>query len=309
MPTPLASLGFVGYIIFENAGTSGGNINVRATDCDLKLSQAIEKPNVVDSKFDKTVYQLGPKEVGGSISFPAVHEDGEASVQAMWRRCIERPGGRLKTINVVVKYADQNALFRYNRCLVDTFEFSVSQGDVVNVSTGIMGLTREVATDRFIQYGFRNSRIVTWNDANIEVGTDISNTGDVLVASSYVRDFTVTVNNNSDRFYTLNGQLTPQDVAATKRDIDGTMTLMGRQHSLGLLALNNQLRCTETSWLSFGYSLQSEQCSTSWFVRLPGIVFEIEDIGLTNDLLETTVNWYALTGALYRQTDSETFEI
>ena len=306
---PWASLGFVGYVIFEGAGSSGSPIHVRATSCDLKLTQTVEKPDVVDSKYDKTVYQLGPKEVGGSVAFPAVHEDTETSIQAMWRRAVRRDAnGRLSDMNVVVKYADYNAIFRYGGCIVDTFEFNVAQGDVVNVTTGIIGINREAAADRVIEYGFRNSRIVTWNDATVQIG----NTAGILdddIPSSHIREFTATLNNNSDRFYTLNGRLEPQDVAATKRDIDGSVVVMGRHPSLGNLAITNETRCTERSFIRFGYSLQTGECVGSWFIKLPGCVFEVEEIALTNELFETTINWHALTGAIYRVgVGDETFE-
>lgn len=313
---PWASMGFVGYVIFENAGSSGGPIIVRSTSCDLKLTQTVEKPDVVDSKYDKTVYQLGPKEIGGSIAFPAVHEDTETSIQAMWRRAVRRDAnGRLDDMNVVVKYADYNALFRYNNCIVDTFEFNVAQGDVVNVTVGVIGISREAAADRTIEYGFRNSRIVTWNDASVIIGNDNRKNRDAGVLndnipSSNIREFTATLNNNSDRFYTLNGKLEPQDVAATKRDIDGSLVVMGRHNSLSNLAITNETRCTERSWIRFGYSLQTGECVGSWFIKLPGCVFEVEEIALTNELFETTINWHALTGAIYRVgAGDETFEV
>ena len=213
--TPQASLGYVGYVVFLGAGPNNSDIRVRATSCDMRLSQTIDKPSVVDSKYDKTVYQLGPREVGGSISFPAVHEDGSASIQGLWEKAIERDAsGRLSQFHVEVKYANlpSTTVFRYQDCLVDTWEFSVTQGDVVNVNVGLVGVNRIAEEGRNVEYTFRNSRIVTWNDVKVGVINDEEFIPALGVTGSSIREFTATVNNNADRAYTLNSQLFPQDV-------------------------------------------------------------------------------------------------
>jgi len=307
MATPQASLGFVGYVVFI---TNDSNIHVRATTCDLSLKQSIEKPPLVDSKYDKTVYQLGPRLVDGSIAFPAVHEDGVASIESLWRLAIERPGTRLQQFDVEVKYANlpSETVFLYTNTLVNTWEFNVTQGDVVNINVGLMGIDRETTNGRQITYSQRNSRIVTWNDVKVALISPEFEVNPGVIGSS-IRSFTATINNNADRAYTLNGKLAPQDVFGTKRDIDGTITLMGRNTELGSLARSNEDRCNEESKIQFGYSLVGGNCVGNWYVELPGVVFEIEEIAITNELLETTVNWHALPGANYVPGVDENFEI
>ena len=63
---PPAYMGYVGFV------NIGGYI-VRATSADISLKQDITKPDVVDGRIDRTVYRLGPQEVGGTVAFPAIY--------------------------------------------------------------------------------------------------------------------------------------------------------------------------------------------------------------------------------------------
>lgn len=318
MPTS-AQLGFVGYVRIADIDRV-----VRATSCDIRMSQSIEKPTIVDGKFDKTVYQLGPREVGGTLAFPAVYEDGSAVTEYLWKAAIQRniSQGRLtnRINDLIVKYSS-GSIYSYTDCLIDTFEFSVAQSDVVNVSCGIFGIDRgypsqtasDVAKDF---YNLNNTRIVTWNDAVVRF---LVNTGgnSTVVSGSEIRNFTATVNNNSQRYYTLNSRLTAQDIAATKRDITGNMTVMGRNNALANAAagdgVGNEFRCTELSQIDFGYCVGNKSnlnstgdiscnassnlgCNGNFLVHMEGVVFEIEEIAIGNELLETTVNYHVLPG-------------
>src|SRR4051812_48070793 len=71
MPAFTAKLGYVGNVAF---GFTTGLVTVRATSANIRASQEITYPNVVDGRIDRTLYQLGPRIVGGNIAFPLVHE-------------------------------------------------------------------------------------------------------------------------------------------------------------------------------------------------------------------------------------------
>jgi hypothetical protein len=293
----IASLGFVGYVQF--LGVTAVNNMVRATSADLKVTQNIDAPNVVDGKVDRTVYQLGPKEVGGTIAFPANHEDGSSITEGLWKLAVERlaNSGRLQTLTAVnIRYTN-GTIFKYTDCIVDTFEFSVAQSDVVNISVGLIGKYRTGGDDLTPVYGLRNTRVVTWNDAVVQLS------GGVTVSGDEVRTFSANINNNSQRYYTLNGLLFVADIAPTKRDISGNLVIMGRNLSLGSRAESNEQRCTETSVLKFGYQLgkgsTSSGCTGDFLVQFPGVVFSIEEMAITNELFETTVNYKVLPGIAY----------
>jgi len=81
-PTGVFShMGWVGYakLIINGLTPSGGSI-LRVTSADINLSQDITMPEVIDGRIDRTVYQLGPKIVEGSISLPVIADiDPETS--------------------------------------------------------------------------------------------------------------------------------------------------------------------------------------------------------------------------------------
>ena len=292
MPS-IASLGYVGYAKFALIPYP-----VRVTSADLKLTQTITKPDIIDGKTDKTVYQLGPKEIGGGLAFPAVHEDSSGVVAKIWDLALQRDAdGRLQKDDINIRYANGVA-FEYKNCIINTMELSVAQSDVFNISIDVVGTSRLAGSTAEPSYTFRNTRIVTWNDIDFSIASSSFN-----IVGSETRNFTLTINNNAERYYTFNGLLTPQDIAPRKRDIDGTMTIMGRNIGLADWALSNQTRCHEDSIIHFGYTLSglssATGCAGSWLLELPGAVFEIEELALTNDLFETTINYHILPGITY----------
>ena len=168
---------------------------------------------------------------------------------------------------------------------------------MINIELDTVGVTREAQSFPNPQFENRNARALTWNDARIvirEAG------GDIILTGEWIRSFEATVANNAERYYTMKGSLAPQDVAAKQRDITGSLTIMGRQPDLAFLALGNEGRCFEDSSLQFGYKVVGP-CNSAWGIELPGVVFEIEQMGLKNDLFETTVAWHALPGANFRE--------
>lgn len=324
---PPAYMGFVGFVKIlggniEGTGTSHGDYIVRATTADINLSQEVTKPNVVDGRFDKTVYQLGPKLVDGTLEFPALNEVpiGETLTlfEILYRYAVTRntTSGLLSSFDMEVKYASSASLphneseFKYTGCIVNTWKFTVAQQDSVNCSIGIIGVDRETSTGLVTPPrsqdcsnppaasgeagGIGTTRVVTWNDARVEIaGPRLPD----VIGGQYIRSFEANVNNDVERFYTLNTQLVPQAIAPRKRDITGNVVLMGRHPVLSQAALTNEGNCSEDSVIKFGFVTSNigTGCSGSSFgVTLTNCVFEIEEMSLSNDLFETTVNWHSL---------------
>jgi len=331
---PSAFMGFVGFVrvqegqIFGNndgaASIPHGSYLIRATSADINLSQEITKPDVIDSRYDRSVYQLGPKLVDGSFSFPAVYEvpEGETLTlfELLYRYAVTRQSnGLLSDFDLNVKYAQSNTIdqnneaeFNYIGCIANTWQFSVAQSDVVTCSVDIIGVNREItpaldpptrsddacegsSTTETATLG--TTRIVTWQDARVELEG-----GGIVepIGGQFVRSFEANINNDAERYYTLNTKLFAQAIAPRKREITGNVVLMGRHPQLGTVALNNELNCTAYSNVKFGFNTPGtgEGCSESTFnVTMPNCVFEIEEMSLTNDIFETTVNWHSLPSA------------
>ncbi len=302
--TPPAYMGFVGYVRFK---FPSGAVLIRATSADVKLLQEITKPDTIDSRPDRSTYQLGPRIVEGSVEYPAIMErsgGNDDPTARLYKACTKRISdtsnkdyyGQLfdKNLDIDIKYTSQFAEFSYVGCLINTFRFSVAQSDQVKINCAVIGRDRVFQDLPVIgknTTGFpRNARVVTWNDAIVKVN---GARGAPSFDGQYVRSFEVTYNNNADRYYTLNGTLAPQDIAVKKRDIDGRLVLLGRHDKLGEHARSNEDRCFEETTIQYGYKLNRDQCASTFLVTLPNIVFRIEEMALTNDLFETTVQFHS----------------
>lgn len=317
---PPAYMGFVGFVRFKLKGV---DYIIRAKSAEINVKQEITKPDVIDSRYDRTVYQLGPKEIDGSIEFPAVYDAFFAGktnlVQQLFNYSVLRDfTGLLSNFDVDVKYAASNSYpnqseFTYQGCIVNSFNFSVAKQDVVNVRIEVMGIKRIDANldcppsgnpeNNFNVNTVNTARAVTWNDARVELtgGNGWSET-ERNITGEYIRSFDCTINNNANRFYTLNGQLSPQSIAPTKRDITGKLVLMGRHTGLANQGWTNEARSAEDSIIRFGYLSKTSTTNSGgvvpgFGVQLPNVVFQIEEMALTNDIFETTVNWHSLPAA------------
>jgi hypothetical protein len=318
--------GYVGWVRFFTP-TAGTPTWLRATSADLKASQNIEKPDVVDGKTDRTVYQLGPMEVGGGVSFPAIYELNSSTSQTpaeqLWTLGLVRKaesnyeqGGDLESFNTDIKYTTGTG-FKYIGCAVNTIELTVDQGGPLNVNLNVIGINRTnlgIDSAASPDYQLRNTRIVTWNDTR--VGIKHPTAGFAPVTSANVRTFSVSVNNNIQRYYSLNGQLFPVAILPTKREITGSISFLGRANALAdyvfqatgesIRGFNviqgNQTRCTEKTEVWFGYQLSATSetaCTGQFYVKLPGCVFQVEEMSITNDIFQTTMAYHSLPGIEY----------
>jgi len=299
---PFAAMGYVGFVQFEG-GAFQSNGLIRAFSADVRLSQEITAPDVVDGSTDRTAYQLGPKIVGGGVEFPAVFDrSGAGSSTAdvatlIYDACVNRTtGGQLESqFNISTRYTNQAASsFKYEDCIVNSFRFSVTQSDVIRIGIDVIGKSR-IAAGPQTATNFDNTRIAVWADALFNILDTSQNNLDI--SGNHVRSLEVNINNNADRFYTLNGLLEPQDIAARKRDVEGSVTLMGRHPDLGNAAFSNEDRCYEETKLGFGYSVNNANCSGAFGSVLPNVILFIEELSLTNDLFETTVRFRSLPAA------------
>jgi hypothetical protein len=306
-------MGFVGSVRF-NGGSIGSEIAVRAKSCNINAKQEMNPYEVVDGKIDNTLYQIGPRMVEGDCSFPLVHEGinngttkncGEADatcttnlVNRLWNIAAKRDqvGRLVYQFNVDVRYTD-NTAYRYPNCLINSLRMTVTNQDVVNMNISVLGGANSTDDVRQPLSSERDSiflapaRVVTWNDFRINVF--VREEG-IVLPGSFIRSFEVNLNNQAERFYTLNGRLSPQDITAKKRKIDGSLALMGFANKQFYdFIYNNQNRFTSRTKIQFGYTLGSSTLPY-WATALWGVLFRIEEVEITNDLVETKVPYIAL---------------
>ncbi|MHA2279292.1 MAG: phage tail tube protein [Promethearchaeota archaeon] len=344
-----AHMGWVGYanLVVPPLTPQLGQI-LRVTSADINLIQDITTPDVIDGRIDRTVYQLGPKIIEGTLSLPVIadvdpgtitggcvkKEDlttGTAStlLDTLWCWTTARSShGRLQwTGSLDIRYSN-HAAFTFTKAVVNTLSMSVAQQDVVSFDVDVIGAVRNRTTSPFsepiISDFLSPARVLTWNDVTISgVGGCGSGSFEqaALFESAQLREFSFEINNNAERYYSLNGRLFPIDINVSKREITGSMTLMGLQERLRLRAEAQQEEFTrkdEIRMMFFvgdeatsGVGLDAVTVSRDWFQltdtpvtqngaipffwkKFTGVIFRIEEMALSNDVYETTVNWLAL---------------
>ena len=332
-----AHMGWVGYANLVIGGLTGNEGTIlRVTSADINLSQDITTPDVIDGRIDKTVYQLGPKIVEGSLSMPVIADvdptttgtSGCVNVQDLqtgtsgtlidhiWCWATARtPHGRLQWADaeLQIRYANHSA-FRFSKCIANTLSMSVAAEDVVTFDIDVIGEARERYNDPFdnptISDYLAPARVMTWNDVTI---TGVGGCDDAkLFGSAQVTSFDFSINNNSSRYYSLNGQLTPIDINVSKREITGSLTLLGLQEALRLRAENQQNEFTRKDeirvqlfigeeatsgsrdWFDGGALPETPPGNPIWWNIFTGVIFKIETMGLSLDVFETTIEWIAL---------------
>lgn len=335
-----AHMGWVGFAKLTIPVLDPQGTILRVTSADINLSQTIETPDVIDGRIDRTVYQLGPKIVEGSISLPVIADvdpsignpagcvnandltSGAAAslLDNLWCWTTARsPHGRLQYADASfdIRYAN-HAAFHFDKCIANTLSATITQSEAITFDIDVIGRARVRGQEFFQTSEFAQptvsdflspARVLTWNDATI---TGIGGCDSAfLFGSAQVREFTFEINNNAERYYSLNGQLFPVDINVSKREITGTLTLMGLQEQLRLRGENQQKEFTRKDeirmmffigdeatgsrdWTGGGNTPQADGLNPIFFKKFTGVIFQIEEMGLSNDVYETTINWMAL---------------
>ena len=344
-----ASMGWVGYVNLRVPPLTphAGQI-LRVTSADINLSQDITTPDVIDGRIDRTVYQLGPKIIEGSLSLPVIADvdpgtftggcvsaedlrTGTAGtlLDTLWCWTTARSShGRLQwTGDMDIRYAN-HAAFTFTKAVVNSLSMTVTHSDIASFDLDVIGAARNLTIDPFNEPAITDilspARVLTWNDVTVSgvagCGSSSSDT-DRLFESAQLREFSFEINNNAERYYSLNGRLFPIDINVSKREITGSITLLGLQERLRERAeaqQDNFTRKDEIRMMFFvgdeavsGVGLNAATVSRDWFAltdtpttesgaipffwkKFTGVIFKIEEMTLTNDVYETTVNWLAL---------------
>lgn len=300
---PQANIGFVGFAELDFSNRSSQNsvnitpendnlFRVRATSCDLKLTQEISKQNVYDIFYDRNVHQIKPEIIEGSLEYiPHTMCDKNDTLDKtvrLFERAIFRDYyGRLTPFDAVINHTLKDACFRYSDCYINSIKYSVAQGDAIKIAFEVYGMEKKEVYNPDLRNFPNNRRLLTWADARVFI-----NHPDYSFGGERIRSFTANISNNLERFYTGGGPniLKPKDITAKVRDIEGTMSLMGRQWDFARYSWSNSSHRVETSVIEFGY--RPIVGNQHYFrVVIPNVVFAIEEIALSNDIVESVIKW------------------
>jgi len=258
---------------------------IRVTSLTLKAVQDISPSGTVDGIYDHTAYVLGPIKIEGDISFPVPATDD--TFNEVMRVAVLRDDttGTLLTRNIRVDAKYDFAIgYAYTDCQVDRLSVNVASEAAIEFTMSLIGVERinGTASKDYVA----PARILAWNDVAI--------TGSPAITSEQVRNFTFEVANNTSTFYGLDGRIltNPVNIVAGKRDVTGTIEIAWNGGGLEDYAyLVNQQVCRETTdFIDFDLT----NCSgTSGGLTFLGIIFDMEDISMTNDFFMGSQNWRA----------------
>lgn len=326
-------VGSVRLVNVRAGGTPGASrVNtdqfIRVSSCNISAKQEVKPEEVIDGRMDRILYSIGGRSVDGSMDFPLVHDGqlgapdasyscagaGQVSLaQSIWQMAAVRdPQGRLLyEFDTVIRY-NSSVAFEYPSCMLKKVSLTVNQGDVVKMNAEVEGRGRQGSAaegwimrrevDSANQAGkdpkeqFPNLkapvRAVTFND--FRIGVFFRTGASIDIPGDYIRSFDVSLDNNVEKFYTLNGNLAPQDIVAKKRNIEGNLTLMGfAEMEFHNAIYNNQDFTSSKNKIQFGYGFGSSP--TAYFgTALHGVIFQIESVDVKNDLVETKIPFKAM---------------
>ena len=193
------------------------NVPVYLTGSSINPVQNVNAPDLVQGQFVKHIWNWDKIETGGNITGPVVDAMGSLW-QAAWRR--KSPGyDELEQSGTVAiaYYKGQGRSF--SNCQINSFEVSVSAGEVAQFSIDFMGASTSGSgvSCGGAAGGATCKRLVTWDQCSC---TSPNNQD--------VQAFTVTLNNNLERIYVL-GQATlaPYYIKAGFREVTGSITVYG----------------------------------------------------------------------------------
>jgi hypothetical protein len=294
--TPPAQMGFTGFFQVEIDGIASSTFSrgtstfqPRLASCNLKLQQAVNFPNNVTSAFDRMVATFQTEIIEGDIEYNIIApQGGNDPTPHLWDLAANRNYyGRLNPCQAYVKYANNDTIFKYVDCFIDKFSFQVRESGKLKVNANMIGMDRKQIFTLNHQE-VNNTRELTWADAVVTLFTS-----DFQVGGEYIRHFDASVSNNCQRYFTGgNKGLKVRDISPRVRDIEGTIGIMGRHIDLANYSINNPNRYKNVASINFGYETNCGRVDEAiWTAKIPGVVYMIEELNLSNEIFETIVKW------------------
>lgn len=299
-----------GMMGFLNLGGNQPNIGpLRVTSCGLKAAQEVSAMDTIDGTYDFTAYRLGPVKIEGDVEFPIPSGyDYLLKVLTAGAKRNAQTGLMINdNIDIDARY-DYTTSYRYTGCQVNTMSFSVASEEAVSVTMNLIGLARVAGVVAPPNYP-SPQRVLTWNEVNVSSLIDgaYSKGGVTTINAPQIRNFQFEVNNNITPFFGLGGGVNgifASLLAAGKREITGSMEIAwtgsgmedyAYMKNVGTSSSGGGMRlCTTTDTLSMSVTSACAGGSpTPSGARFYGIVYNMEDISMTNDFFIGTQSWRA----------------
>jgi len=214
-------MGYMGHCMING-------VQYLITGSSLNPVQTMVAPDVVQGFYMRKGWNYGKVEIGGNVTGP-LHEYSSN----LWPLCFDRnsDGDHLASggIEVDVAYYKGEGL-KFGHAFINSLEISATAGDVVSFTADFMGAKTDETADpstavaRLQDYEEATcSKLVTWDRVAFEaVG--------ITATIKNIQSFTLTLNNNLERMYSIRDDYTTQDlypidVVAGMREISGSLSL------------------------------------------------------------------------------------
>ena len=310
MPTTKGIMGFVklGGVGLPNNG------ELRVSSFTLKAAQDISAMETIDNNYDYTAYRYGPVRIEGEIGFPV--PVGGAFFEEIVKFVAKRDGsagaggsgsGNLSTPGVAIEAAYDHA-FRatFRDCKPNTLSVSIAAEEALDFSISFIGTDRVWGAGLPSLTRLSPERVLTWNDIIISAGASTGGGGvapSPWVAgpdqSAQVRNFSFEINNNLTAFFGLNGDIfvVGSNIIAGKREITGSMEIAWNGSLLQDFAYSantNTAFCSSAQEITMAVTNKDSGGGANTVpVEFLGVIFNMEDISLTNDFFMGTQTWRA----------------
>ena len=288
---------------------------IRASSCNIKGDQPIEAVDDIDGSIDRTRYKMGQFKAGGDVAFTldkgvALLADGSPDLTApggnlsifgkLWKACTRRTGeGKFAENHDILVHYHSGFTYAYDNMFVDKLALKIDNGGTLDCTASFKGRGRREAgpSDSLPNLSTADAeaplRVISYNDVQIGI-ENVNNSNVNQNEFKLVKAFDVNVDNQSEEVYVIAGQLAPYDILPKKRVISGSVTFFGRPEGLAAQAKNRE----DDLGVNIPYinlSLQA-RIGQSFFtlVQFRGVIFSLDSTTLTNNVIETTMQFQAL---------------
>jgi hypothetical protein len=247
-------MGYIGSarIVSSYAGI---DMPVFLTGSSINPVQNINAPDVVQGQIVKHLMWYGPIEIGGNITGP-IAENHKSLFDAAWNRkdvseATDPPvdssgdktgGDHMAAEDIILEISYYRSAGRkFNQVAINSYEITVTAGDVANFTVDFMGAAPGAGTKGVEGYDNLNTpsgmtnknfpaeclKLVTWDRCSFSIDPPVEGPG----GEFEVQAFTFTVNNNLQRVYKIDTSGTPDallyplELVAGFRDMTGTVTV------------------------------------------------------------------------------------
>lgn len=290
--------GIMGYV-----DLGGGVGKLRVSSLGLRASQELSPMDTIDAAYDNTAYRLGPVRIEGDMSFPIpVLNNKWLSIMKLG---IERNSitGQLQNKNITVDASYDHLIgYRYEECSVNTMSVSIASEEALEVTMNLIG-TKRIPSTKVPISGNAPERVLTWNEVQITSGGSMTGSGTSTggaVVSDQVRNFSFEVNNNNTVFFALKDTIfaLKDNIVAGKREVTGSMEAAWNGGGLANFAYtvnadNGKNYCQSDLWIQMDLTANCGASSALPAIKFWGILYNMEEISMTNDFFMGTQTWRA----------------